>query len=507
MSDKSTRTLRVFLCHASDDKPKVRELHRKLIDEGVDVWFDEKKLLPGQDWRLEISRALRSADAIIVCLSNESTIKEGFVQKEIRKALDIAEEKPEGTIFLIPVRLEDCPIPDRFADIQYVNLYDPDGYQKLLSSLNVRAEKLGVQLAGRKLTLPPSPDMNYELSRMVKGMIRGDAELQDELLHLAEREPDPDGWFHEKIRAELQHVMADKARPVTERARAGDVLTQVGDPRFRPDAWFLPDDDFLGFVEIPAGPFIMGSDTSNQSLSCEGPQHQVDLPKFYINRFPVTVAQYKAFLKETNSRNQIDATIADLENHPIASATWQAAMLYCRWLTDMLCKWPGTPKRIARLLGAQEDGSSWVITLPSEAEWEKAARGMADARVYPWGPLADPNQANYKATGLGKTSPVGCFEGGKSPYGIQDMSGNVWEWTRSNWGSNMDTPSDKYKYPYHPEDGRENILVASDVLKVFRGGSFLNPQGDIRCSCRGADLPNARREHVGFRLAITWLAR
>src|SRR5512145_2878543 len=101
------RRLQVFLCHASQDKPKVRELYQLLEAEAwIDPWLDAEKLLPGQDWDFEIQKAIRAADIIIVCLSKESVSKEGYVQKEFRKALSYAEEKPEGTTYIIPLRLD-----------------------------------------------------------------------------------------------------------------------------------------------------------------------------------------------------------------------------------------------------------------------------------------------------------------------------------------------------------------------------------------------------------------
>src|SRR5260221_9891858 len=104
-----SRPLRVFLCHASQDKLKVRVLYHLLKSEGwIAPWLDEEDLLPGQDFDLEIYRAIRDADAIIICLSTVSVTKEGYVNKEVRRALDIAEEKPEGTIYVIPLRLDDC---------------------------------------------------------------------------------------------------------------------------------------------------------------------------------------------------------------------------------------------------------------------------------------------------------------------------------------------------------------------------------------------------------------
>jgi hypothetical protein len=144
MADLSNRPLRVFLCHASGDKPKARDLYRRLLAEGIDAWLDEEKLLPGQNWRVEIPKAVKSADIVIVCLSRASVSKEGYVQKEIKFALDIAEEKPDGTIFIIPLRLDDCQVPDRLADLQWVNLFDKSGHKKLLDALRLRAASLKV---------------------------------------------------------------------------------------------------------------------------------------------------------------------------------------------------------------------------------------------------------------------------------------------------------------------------------------------------------------------------
>ncbi len=142
-----TRKLRVFLCHSSTDKPIVRELYQRLNSEGwIDPWLDEEKLLPGQDWDMEIEKAVQTSDAVIVCLSNSSINKEGYVQKEIKRVLDISDQKPEGTIFVIPLRLDNCEPPRRLAKWQYVNYFPSQqrdvAYQRLFQSLATRKEKL-----------------------------------------------------------------------------------------------------------------------------------------------------------------------------------------------------------------------------------------------------------------------------------------------------------------------------------------------------------------------------
>ena len=141
------RKLKVFLCHSKDDKPKVRELYRRLVADGFDAWLDEEKLMPGQDWDLEIRKAVRATDVVVVCLSNGSVTKTGYVQKEIRFALDVADEQPEGAIFIIPARIEECEAPLRLSKWQWVNLFEETGYERLKASLILRANKVGIILA------------------------------------------------------------------------------------------------------------------------------------------------------------------------------------------------------------------------------------------------------------------------------------------------------------------------------------------------------------------------
>jgi cell division protein FtsZ len=141
------RSLRVFLCHSSDDKPAVRKLYQHLFPRnGIDVWLDEARLLPGEDWNHEITKAVKDADIVIVCLSQNSISKEGYVQKEIRRALDIAEEKPEGSIFIIPLKIEDCIVPERLSSWQWLNYYEDGALNRLMKSLHKRAEALGIDL-------------------------------------------------------------------------------------------------------------------------------------------------------------------------------------------------------------------------------------------------------------------------------------------------------------------------------------------------------------------------
>jgi hypothetical protein len=139
------RPLRIFLSYASQDRKQVEELYDLLAKQGADPWFDVEKLLPGQDWNLEIRKGLDAADVILLCLSQTSVNKEGYIQKEMRLALDRGLEMPEGEIFLIPAKLEECDLPYSMRSYQAVEVFTERGIRKLLQSLNLRAERVGAQ--------------------------------------------------------------------------------------------------------------------------------------------------------------------------------------------------------------------------------------------------------------------------------------------------------------------------------------------------------------------------
>jgi hypothetical protein len=154
-----SRKLKVFLCHSSQDKPIVRDLYQKLSTEDwIDPWLDEEKLLPGHDWDMEIEKAVEAADVVIVCLSSDSVTKEGYIQRELKFALDIALEKSEGTIFIVPLRLDDCQVPRKLRSWQYADYFPLEqkvsSYQRLLRSLKIRNAKTSAQ--------PKLPDSKEE---------------------------------------------------------------------------------------------------------------------------------------------------------------------------------------------------------------------------------------------------------------------------------------------------------------------------------------------------------
>jgi len=305
-----------------------------------------------------------------------------------------------------------------------------------------------------------------------------------------------------RVRYRLKDLLEKTRLAPRERADAGNTLATLGDPRFNADLWHLPADEILGFVRIPAGRFLMGSvDKDEQAQEREKPQHEVELPEYWMAKYPVTVAQYRSFVENSGYKTRVEEALLGNLNHPVVYVTWYDALEYSKWLDGELRK-AATEK-----VSAGEKHPFWQgmaegklqVTLPSEAEWEKAARG-ADGRIYPWGNEFDPEKANTGPTGIGTTSSVGCFPAWGD--GLYDMSGNVWEWTRSLWGK--DWQKSQHNYPYNPKDKeRENLEAEKDILRVLRGGSFNYPSDLARCACRGRNYPDNWDWNFGFRVVVS----
>jgi len=250
-------------------------------------------------------------------------------------------------------------------------------------------------------------------------------------------------------------------------------------------------------VLVPAGPFLIGTRTEElddlfvlmekekkgmpyEQRLREAPQFEMYLPVYEMGRYPVTNDQYAAFAEDRDCEPPVHwdgkKPPRELAEHPVVNVTWLDAVAYCEWLSTKTGK---------------------HYRLPTEPEWEKAGRGN-DGRRYPWGSEWDPTLCNNAETGKKRTTPVGEYSpDGDSPYGSGDMIGNVWEWCSSRYGGTEDTP--RFKYPYDPTDGREDMNV--DDSRILRGGSFYNGRGRARCEYRGRGSMTHRNNHTGFRCA------
>jgi formylglycine-generating enzyme required for sulfatase activity len=472
----------IFLCYARQDEDAVIELYQRLSAAGFKPWMDQEDIYPGEQWQGSIERAIQQSDFFVACLSTHAVSRRGFLQREIKGALERWQEKLHSDIYLIPARLEPCEVPEELRNFQWVDLYQERGWTRLLRALQVGLERRRQTTISSVQESSPPPISSATPERPP-------AHLQGTAPQIPAAQPSAGGSLEVGRQLERMRSSDPDARA---RVAAGDALAQLGDPRFRPDIWYLLEEPLLGFVEIPAGPFLMGSDKAHdpEAEDDELPRHEVTLLRYFIGRYPVTVAQFRAYVEGAGSRPENPGSLRGIANHPVVSVSWYEAQQYCDWLTERLMAWPRTPEPLATLIRNE----SWQLALPSEAEWEKAARGT-DGRIYPWGNEPDPNRANYGDTSINTPSAVGCFPGGASPYSVEDLSGNVWEWTRSLW--------EDYPYPAEGSERarRENLKADRDARRVLRGGAFMFLR-HAWCAVRRRIGPLDSYGHLGFRVVV-----
>lgn len=312
-----------------------------------------------------------------------------------------------------------------------------------------------------------------------------------------------------RVQARLLAVLEGHHLPPYERALVGRNLAALGDPRRH-----VMHLDEMQFCWVPPGPFLMGSahDDSvadDNEKYPEGVSRELNLEQgYWMARFPLTVAQWRHYLGDANRQ----AGDADSEqgagNEPVRWVSWEEATGLCAWLTEEWRRKGLLPK-------------NWVVRLPTEAEWEKAARGglklpaeptkpmtvqglaaggMAEAtrsnpaedRAYPWPGEDDPNRRNGDDSGINRPSAVGCFALGASPYGCEEISGNVWEWTSSRY----------LPYPFDPRRNAEEAEPHKEALRVVRGGSYFLGRALLRCAVRNWSHIGARVVRIGFRVVV-----
>ena len=261
------------------------------------------------------------------------------------------------------------------------------------------------------------------------------------------------------------------------RLRDGQLFsTTTTDPRkgFEPEIVF-----------VRGGPFVMGSHPDAGVPEYETPQHSVELGDYYIGRYPVTNQEYAEFIRRVKTQDVPNKAgwfnrkpPSERLDHPVTGVSWHDAVAYCVWLS-------------------KETGRRY--RLPSEAEWEKAARGT-NGRRYPWGETWDDRYAKVDSQGI---IPVASHPLGASPFGCQDMVGNVEEWTRTLWGNQWAPP--EFGYPYDENDGRE-LATADDLPAqgkvVHRGGSYRSQAGELRCALRDCADPSSKIAWRGFRVVM-----
>jgi len=349
----------------------------------------------------------------------------------------------------------------------------------------------------------PEKDLDWQ-----RVAISGEALSEIGLMRVRECESGPD--YLEKTKKWLAVLIECGALTSEERSDVGDILSRLGDPRFeesqaRLPLWFGGErEKALGLVGVNPGLFIMGSRSDDPDANADEhgnpPQIGID-QKFWMFRYPVTVAQYQAFIdaKGYETRNLWTGSGWEwlkrskqtlplqwqaqrfFTNRPVVGVTWYEAAAYAAWLNIQL---------------RQKSGQvpvNYGIRLPTEAEWERAARGSTGNR-YVWGERWNNNYANTQAR-IGHATAVGIFPDGTTSKGIMDLMGNVFEWCQSRYRS----------YPYNPHDGRNDFEPTGP--RVARGGSWLRDSSCTRAPFRMRCNPDLAEIDIGFRLVLSHIEK
>ncbi len=499
----------IFISYAREDRGRVAILAQLLAAEGWAIWWDRDHLPAGQQIGQVIEQAILDASCVLVCWSN-AAIGSPWVRDEADEAID--QNK------LVPVRLDAVKPPMGLRSFNCLDLSGwnnqatHEAYRRLKDELSQKQPqaKFVKAMPTTDTTKPIKPSPTTVTAKPVKPapttvtpkpakpapttVTPKPAKPAPTTVTSKSVEPTPttdttktfkpaptNGTAesnHSKIITPQTHALLDKLTDASiepkVRLTAGDELAKQGDPRpgVGLDADGLPDIDW---VEIPGGEFLYGEERQPKSIE-----------PFYMARYPITNAQYEAFINEGGYEDNrwwkgLSKRIEKPEkptwsqsNRPRETVSWYEAIAYCRWLGDQM---------------------GYEITLPTEQQWEKAARG-SDGRDYPWGNEYQPGyvnidekEGNAGPNFLEETSAVGMYGFAGSLEGIQDLSGNVWEWVLN-----------EYKNP-------ENTSVEGNALRVMRGGSwFVIPvlaPASIRGGLGYGFSPDYRLNDLGFRVVCS----
>jgi len=422
----------IFLSYAREDAERARRYAEAFLEIGWSVFWDPQ-ILPGSTWDEVIEDEIKQCKCVVVLWSAVS-VKKTWVKNEASHA--------EQRGVLVPVAIDRIELPLAFRHRQSAQLQDWKGSSK-------------------------------------------DAGFAQLLKAIARHVPRP------KRDTAVSSPPASSHRPVGRTPTAPEERSRRS--QAAEVAWPLPDDSLVGFVKIPAGPFIMGSDRAKDSFANDNelPAHQVVLPDFFVGRCQVTIGQFKAYVHA--------AAAGPRKQRPSMVPT-----------TCPFGSFPGT-RRSDTAAGSRQ-GSKVRRGLPrsspsSSKDTEVERRGTSRCRAKPSGKRRagqtavstrgaigtirrDTNDADAKRTA---PTPVGSFPGGASPYGVLDMTGNVCEWTRSHYKP----------YPYVAEDGRENLAALDYTARAIRSSSWNCSLWGARAAAREYRKPNLALNWTGFRVVLS----
>ena len=492
--------VQVFISYSRKDISFVELLAGDLKKNGMDVWYDLSRLEGGSRWRAEIEKAIRNSQYVIVVLSPASVESE-WVEREFLFASNLKRK-------IIPLLYRPCEIPLGYLDLNYIDVQGEnytENFNKLLRVLSVAPTATALPSAKTK-----KPVFNIKTEYIV-AIVGAVATICAALLSnlpwirgiFTGQTPDittipvhsPTAEFFAPESAFTDSVTLEPSLVPTEIPTWTPSPVPTETPTATPYPPETTDPKGIEMVLVPAGTFPMGGDADASLATCttflgvgkcerssyenQEPQHDVYLNTYYIDKYEVTNDSYKTCVNasvcappvQTNSSSRSSYYGEyDFRNFPVINVDWIMANTYCEW-------------RGARL--------------PTEAEWEKAARD-SDGRTYPWGNDIDCTRANSvggeNGTCVGDTTDVGSYESGQSPYGAYDMGGNVWEWV-VDWYSATYYQNSPFENPHGPDSG-EN--------RVVRGGAWADFTASLVPSAYRLNLnPSHTSGIVGFRCAVT----
>ncbi|GCA84589.1 serine/threonine-protein kinase pkn1 [Microcystis aeruginosa NIES-2522] len=455
---KKKSEIQIFLAHASEDKPAVLALYNRLKQAGYKPWLDEEDLIPGQIWRDEIPKAIKASQIFLACLSAKSA-KQGYIQRELRIALDTLGQMLPGTIFFIPMRLEECEIPDlrsaevglNLRDIHRLDYWKENGFEQLERAITYQF-KLEPEELKQSVIVPKEPKQSVIVPEEPKQLL---SVFNFEVVRVNAK-----GEQIRKESKQSQYFAQDLGNGIT-----------------------------LEMVAILGGTFLMGTEDEEierlvkkfgwEGFRRERPQHEVTVPPFFMGKYPITQAQWKAIAATAKIDIDLETNPSSFKGDelPVERVNWYQATEFC--------------KRLSR-------ETKQEYRLPSEAEWEYACRAGTTTPFY-FGETITGELANYNASNTyadepngeyrNETTPVGQFP--PNAFGLYDMHGNVWEWCADTWHDNYDGA---------PTDGSAWIENGNNNRSPLRGGSWCSfPYG-----CRSAYRCNYGRRDVsdffGFRV-------
>jgi len=450
----------IFISYAHEDTARVKVIYERLQSAGYQPWLDREHIIPGQRWEPVIKEALKRSAFVLVCLSETSINKRGFLQKEIKQALEHADEKLEDDVFLIPARLDDCAVPESLGEIQWVDLFLDHGFDDLLRGLEFQLQRLQRR---------PPPGVRTPAPDPVKSPSYISAPLSSPV--------------NPGERVKFTTVRLDESGKIVERREQERplIVEDLGGVR-------------IELVEIPGGEFWMGSPGADTKIAytealrwyksakeswyqVETPRHRVRVSSFAMGRYPVTQEEW---LEVMGDLPEMEHSLRG-DRRPVVNVSWEEAGQFCRELT-------------------RRSGNEY--RLPTEAEWEYAARA-GTTTAYWCGPVLVPEVANYSwshpfgavspASQLGRTWEVGS-SGYANPFGLADVHGNVWEWC-----------SDWYGEKYYAECHAKGVVdhptgPGRGSCRVIRGGGWYFYAVNCRSAYRSRIVPGDRHDFLGFRL-------